>query len=187
MLVTSVSRTVLDLARTISFRSAVVAADRARTIDFRYRTEPLASLECLLEELELVPRRSGRMRAERVITASTCLAGSPGESLSRVMFLELNVPMPVLQRRFVDREGELFTDFYWLEFDSIGEFDGKQKYFQPRYAAHLSPEQILWKEKLRQDRLIAFTPRIARWGWAIANDPRSLVARLATIGVHPIR
>jgi Transcriptional regulator, AbiEi antitoxin len=184
--VTSVARTVVDLARVCSLRSAVVTADRAQANALKPHTvHQSASRDDLVAELATVPRRAGGARAELAVNFSDGYSGSAGESISRVAFWELGIPQPQLQRRFVDAEGEMFVDFYWEYVNSIGEFDGQSKYFQPEFNPSLSPNEILWQEKLRQNRLLAFTPRIARWDWDVALNPRLLLARLASIGVYP--
>ena len=185
--VTSVARTVVDLARVCSLRSAVVTADRAQANALKPHTiHQSTSRNDLMAELNTVPRRSGGAKAELAVNFSDGYSGSPGESISRVAFWELGIPQPELQWRFVDAEGEMFVDFYWKHVNSIGEFDGRSKYFQPEFNPLLSPNEILWQEKLRQNRLLAFSPRIARWDWDVALDPRRLLSRLASIGVYPV-
>jgi predicted transcriptional regulator of viral defense system len=184
---TSVARTVVDLARVSSFASAIVTADCAIANSRRTSSAVSgATEEELVDELDRVAFRGGKIAARTTIGFANGLSGSVGESLSRAQFWQLGIPAPQLQYRFVDEQGEMFADFFWKEYGAIGEFDGKVKYFDPQFAQGLSPKEVLWKEKLRQDRLLAFAPRFVRWDWAIAMDPRRLLARLATVSIRPI-
>ncbi|BBZ03196.1 hypothetical protein MCHIJ_26330 [Mycolicibacterium chitae] len=57
------------------------------------------------------------------------------ESEARLMMLDGGLPEPVLQLRFVDREGVVWrVDFAWLDPDVIVEYDG--------YDWHKTPEQV---------------------------------------------
>jgi predicted transcriptional regulator of viral defense system len=184
---TSVARTVVDLARLCSFASAIVTAD-CSIANSRHASSAAngATEEDLAEELDRVPTGAGKVAARTTIPFANGLSGSVGESLSRAQFRQLGIPNPQLQHRFVDEQGEMFADFFWEEYGVIGEFDGKAKYFDPQFARGLSPKDVFWKEKLRQDRLLAFAPRFVRWDWDIAMDPQRLLARLATVDIRPI-
>ena len=57
-------------------------------------------------------------------------AESPGESRSRHLFWRFHLPKPTLQH-YVNTSNGLFiarTDFAWLDYRHLGEFDGKVKY-----------------------------------------------------------
>jgi hypothetical protein len=67
----------------------------------------------------------------------------------------------------------------------FGEFDGFGKYVRQEFTHGRNLEQVLWEEKLREDRVRMHRPRAARWGWAIAIDPMLLRQQLLTAGLRP--
>jgi hypothetical protein len=183
---TSAARTVVDLARVCTFASAVVSADAALAHKLKLPDGfGAASADELADELASVSSGAGSARARRALSFADERSGSAGESLSRVRFLQLGIPIPVLQQRFCDDQGDMFVDFYWPEHSVIGEFDGQGKYFDARMTGGATAESVLWKEKLRQDRLLAFAKRIVRWDWQLALRPERLLARLASAGIRP--
>jgi len=96
IVVTSPARTVVDLARTGSFVSALAAADYALRHSLCTRDE-------LTAELDAVPARvRGRVTARLVVTLADPLSMSPGESLSRAQMYLLNLPRPTLQQEIKD-------------------------------------------------------------------------------------
>ena len=124
--VTSVARTVVDLARTSSFRAGVVTADSA----LRNQLTTKAALSAVLADCARWP---GLTRAREVVEFSDALSESALESLSRVVFREQGIPPPVLQA-WVGGEDEGIVgraDFLWERFGTIGEADGAVKYGDP--------------------------------------------------------
>lgn len=176
--ITSVARTVVDLARTGSLATAVAAADHA----LRHR---LCTRDELRSEVDAVtPRVRGRTTARLVEQLADPLSMSPGESLSRVQMFLLNLPKPLLQREVRDSEGLIgFVDFGWE--GVVGEFDGKVKYRVPAGADPDSATEVLWREKQREDRLRRRV-RVARWTWAVALHRNRLAAALAEHGIRPL-
>jgi hypothetical protein len=179
VLVTSVARTVVDLARGGSLASAVAAADHA----LRYG---LCSTTAMRAEADAVPRRvRGRPAAGLVVDLADGDSMSVGESLSRVQMFQLGLPRPRLQVEHVDELGCIgFVDFDWG--GVIGEFDGKVKYRVPTDADPREAAEILWREKKREDRLLVGS-RVARWTWDVALDRDRLGQVLATHGIRPVR
>lgn len=177
--VTDVDRTVLDLAATEPFSAAVAAADWA----LRNHTTK-ERLRVCLEEWN--PRRA-RSRVQRVIEFADGAAQGPGESISRVQIFEEGLTMPVLQQRFDDHLGLIgFVDFYWPDFDLIGEFDGLLKYREERVMAGRSAGEVVSDEKIREDRLRATErrPRVTRWVWATLSPVGRLAAQLRGAGLR---
>lgn len=86
--VTSPARTVLDLARTVGFTSAVVAADAALRPRGPSR-EGLTSGPALTRQLDRVRGAPGSRRAERVVSFADGRSESVGESRSRVVLADL--------------------------------------------------------------------------------------------------
>jgi predicted transcriptional regulator of viral defense system len=138
--VTSVARTVVDLARTTSLREGVVVADSA-----------LHDKKTTKAELYAVVERSARWpgiaQARRAVDFSDALAESPLESLARLVFDEGGLPAPELQTwvggddRPVGR-----ADFYWRAYSTIAEADGASKYSDINRAQ----QQLQRDEDLRQ-------------------------------------
>ena len=176
--VTSVARTVVDLARTGSLESAVAAADHALR-------HGLCSAGDLRAEADAVPARvRGRPAAALVAEFADGDSMSVGESLSRVQMFRLGLPRPRLQVEHIDRLGSIgFVDFDWD--GVVGEFDGKVKYRVPPDADPQEAAEILWREKKREDRLRVGS-RVARWTWEIALDRDRLGQVLASHGIRPV-
>ncbi|WP_207454682.1 type IV toxin-antitoxin system AbiEi family antitoxin domain-containing protein [Herbiconiux sp. SYSU D00978] len=177
--VTSLARTVVDIARTQALPVALAIADQALRPAFH---RPAATREELDEEISSSSSR-GRAMARTVLELADSAAESVGESVSRASIHLAGFPAPQLQARFVDAEGRMFADFYWPEFELIGEFDGKGKYLKPEYLGNFSPGEAVYREKRREDRLRALGPCVTRWDWATALSPRLLRAHLLRAGL----
>jgi|JI102314A2RNA_FD_contig_31_8008126_length_1473_multi_3_in_0_out_0_2 hypothetical protein len=176
--VTPVARTIVDLARYDSLENAMAAADFALRL-------AMCTTEDLMAEVAVIPKHGhGRPAARLVADLADSRSGSVGESLSRVQLFRLNLPRPVLQQEFRDERGRIgYTDFAWPGL--VGEFDGRMKY-RTEFAA--DPEQvqdILWREKQREDRLRRQVD-VARWTWAVALDTVKLGKLLAAHGLRPL-
>ncbi|UFS59202.1 type IV toxin-antitoxin system AbiEi family antitoxin domain-containing protein [Subtercola endophyticus] len=183
ILVTSAARTVIDLAAASSQLSAVTAADFALS---RRREGHLSKSE-LYEALAAAKPLKNHARVARILEFSTELADSPAESVSRVNMLVSGFVMPVLQSEYSDADGFIgAADFDWRLCDHLGEVDGKQKYFKPEYLHGRSPGQVVYEEKLREDRFRALPKKVSRWDWHCAVDPARLRAFLLNAGV-PLR
>jgi len=141
--VTTATRTVVDLARTVPFMNGVVTADSAlrmgRTSDFG-----------LAQMLRSCARWPGIDNARRVVAFSNELAESPLESCARVVFADAGLPPPFLQVPIASDSGEFIgrVDFYWQEYQTIAEADGMAKYDDPDRAR----EQIRRDIRLRDAR-----------------------------------
>jgi hypothetical protein len=163
--VTSVARTVVDLARTSSFRSGVVTADSA--LGRKLTTK--AALHAVLADCARWP---GLARAREVVAFSDERSESVFESLARVVFREQGIPPPELQAWVGgDDEGVVGrADFLWEQFGTIGEADGKVKYADPRGAmAQLS----------RDARLRAAGFEVVHFTWVdIVRSPGYVAASL---------
>jgi hypothetical protein len=174
---TSVARTVVDLARTGSLATAVAAADHALRHGLCTRRE-------LDEEVDAVlPRVRGRVAARLAVQLADPLSMSPGESLSRVQMFLLNLPRPVLQDEVYDEDGLVgYADFGWP--GVVGEFDGRVKY-RVGSGDDGDPEEVLWREKQREDRLRRHR-RVVRWTWSTALDRMRLGRLLASAGIRSL-
>jgi hypothetical protein len=121
--VTTVARTVIDLARTTTFADGVVAADAAIR-------KGLTSKSQLRAVLATSGRWPGLVQARRVVEFASGLAESVLESIARVAFDRLGLPPPRLQVWIPDKAGDIIgrVDFYWEEHKTIAEVDGAMKY-----------------------------------------------------------
>jgi Protein of unknown function (DUF559) len=122
--VTSVARTVVDLARTSSFRSGVVVADSA----LRGGQTSKAELRSVLAACARWP---GIRRASQVVEFSDGLAESALESISRVAFRDHGLPAPELQVWVGGDDVIGRADFLWRRYATVGEADGAVKYASP--------------------------------------------------------
>jgi Protein of unknown function (DUF559) len=123
--VTSAARTVVDLARSTSVRSGVVAADSALHAKLTTKDE----LGAVLAACEHWP---GIRRAREVVEFSDGRSESALESIARVVFSEYRLPPPDLQ---VWVGGEWLVagrvDFLWRKYRTVAEADGALKYADP--------------------------------------------------------
>jgi hypothetical protein len=136
--VTTAARTVVDLARTLSFRAGVVAADSALH-------RKLVTKAGLTAVLAACPRWQGVRRATTVIEFADGRSESPLESIARVAFADCGLPPPDLQVWLggtVEPIGRV--DFYWKLYRTIAEVDGAIKYADPQRA----------KAQLRRDSML---------------------------------
>ncbi|RIX30328.1 hypothetical protein [Amnibacterium setariae] len=158
MLVTSPGRTAFDIALSRSFAEAVVVADAA----FRLYPESRAEFGTLVDAYG---RRRGFQRAQAVLRFADPRSGSAGESLSRVEMDRLGFVAPDLQVRVVTGDVEDFADFGWRAVRALGEFDGEVKYREDRYRRGGSVEDVVIREKTRENRMRRQYASFARWDW----------------------
>ena len=165
---TTAPRTVVDLARWVSFRGGVVVADSAMRLGVS-RTE----LESVIRDCSRWP---GIKKARRVVGFADGRAASPLESISRVAFHEMGLPAPELQVILVHDEfgnPRIIVDFFWEEFGVVGEADGLLKYDDE------DEGRSLRREKLRQEEIEALGYIVVRWTWAdIWGRPEWVAMRL---------
>jgi hypothetical protein len=172
ILVTSVARTVADLARDLPFESALVPADAALH-------RRLATAAELHEAVERASNRRGNAAARRVVGFSDGGAESPGETRSRVALLRAGIAAPRLQRAVYAGTGRLIgrVDFDWDEHATVGEFDGEVKYGRELERGQDLGE-VVFQEKLREDELRDTGRQVVRWIWAELSRFEVVVERL---------
>lgn len=182
--VTSLRRTVIDLALVLPFPAVVAALDWAIRPGTAESPKPSITIPELYDAVAVLEVLRGHRRVSRAIQFGDGRSGSPGESLSRALIHEFGFPAPVLQQRFDDRHGLIgFADFWWPQFRLIGEFDGLLKYTRGAFGTTLSISDIVVAEKKREDRLRALGPSVTRWLWEDTMAPRSLFALLREAGL----
>ncbi|HEY6740632.1 MAG TPA: type IV toxin-antitoxin system AbiEi family antitoxin domain-containing protein, partial [Actinopolymorphaceae bacterium] len=136
--VTSPARTVVDIAASSSFEAGLVTADSA----LRKGLHP----DDLRRQFETQVEWPGSRTASKVRLAADGRAQSPGETLSRVAFMELGLPAPDLQGRLDNPDGSVFAylDFVWWDLRTAAEFDGKRKYYRDLRDGE-DPGDIVWR------------------------------------------
>ncbi len=181
--VTSLARTLIDLARDDSFPAAVAAVDWG----LRHGAGRLGSaldIHTLQAYFDQVSGSHRRRKVHRVLEFASPLAESPGESLSRAVMHELRLPAPALQHSVSDRRGKIgVTDFAWPEFRLLGEFDGMVKYTRSMARPGENVEDIVVREKVREDRMRATGQAMVRWVWSDALNPPRLRDKLVAAGL----
>lgn len=184
LLVTSVARTVLDIAAISNFMSAVTVADHVLHVDRFGRVPPLTTKDELWRLWEARMPFRGHARVKAVIEFAENKADSPLESVSRVNMQLIGCPRPLLQSSFSDYLGFIGeTDFHWPHFALVGEADGDRKYLDEVYRSGRTAAQVMIDEKVREDRLRALPLGVSRWGWKTAIDPAALRAKLSAAGL----
>jgi hypothetical protein len=170
--VTSVARTVVDLARSVSFESALAAADAALARRLVTRTE-------LDDALVRAKGWRGCPRARGVVAFADGRAESVGESRSRLAIARAGLLAPVLQWEVRGEDGRVVgrTDFGWPAQRVGGEFDGRTKYGRLLRPGQ-DPGDAVFDEKLREDELRAEGVAIVRWTWPDLANFASTATRL---------
>lgn len=184
--VTSLSRTVLDVARFGDGETAIAMLDRAFATKPETTRGALAMVvekNELLRELGELGTVAGFAKARVRIEFADGDSGSVGESVSRVVIARSRFPRPVLQQVFRDEVGRMFVDFWWPDYNLAGEFDGKGKYLRDEYTQGRSTAQIVLEEKAREDRLRRLGPSVVRWDWAEARSQSALRRILLRAGL----
>lgn len=143
--VTSLARTLVDCARTLTARGALV------TLDAGLRCG--ASRDELAVALARAAGGRGVRQARAVIDLADAGAESPGESLARATFLAIGLPPPETQLRVDTVEGPFWPDMGWRELRLLAEYDGRAK-----YGNVLGDPAALVREKRREDLI-----RDERW------------------------
>lgn len=161
VLLTSVPRTVIDLARTMPFAEGVAVADSALSAGLTSKSE-------LSDVIAGCPRWPGLQQAREVAAFSDHRSESVLESLGRAVFHRFGLPPPDLQV-WVGDDDEVIgrVDFLWRRYRTIGEADGAIKYQTPgRAVAQLE----------RDARLRAAGYEVVHFTWpAITRVPAQVV------------
>lgn len=168
--ITREARTVVDLARQLSLREAVVTIDHALTVSVTR-----ADLDRTLRRQSGWP---GIKSARRAIAFGDPRSESALESIARAEFSLNGLPPPVLQASFWKGSGWMAerVDFWWPQFRTFAEADGLAKYESdtPKGRRRLMREAFL-----REQRLADLPLEMVRFGWEDAvDDAKSLAERL---------
>ncbi len=168
--VTSVARTVVDLARTYGFESSVIACDYALH-------ERLVTPADLVLALDRARQRPGRRAASRALAFADGRAESPGESRTRVLMSRAGLDAPDLQVEVRDRSGAVLgrTDLGYQRDATLIEFDGKVKY-QKLLRPGQTPSDAVIAEKRREDEIRSAGFAVLRIVWSELAAPDLLVS-----------
>jgi len=176
-LATSPLRTAFDIAAGRGFLAGVIAFDHVLG-------KSVGVPRLIAEEwLKRAGPRRGIRRAVAALAVATGLAESPLESLSLGQFHLLGFPTPRQQTEFTVEGHTYRADFYFEDADVIGEADGRSKY-GPDASQATTPEDLVRREKDREDRLRSVVRGFARWKWEHALRGVGLRVRLERAGVH---
>ncbi len=166
--VTTVPRTVVDLARVSSFMSAVVTADSAlRTATHRADFTTKAALIAACDACAGWP---GIRQARRAVDFSDPRAESVLESCARVVFHERGLDPPELQFTITGPDFRYTVDFYWAEHQVIAEADGTMKY---------SDAQRAIRQLERDQKLRDLGYRVVHFTWReLFQSPAAVIERI---------
>lgn len=179
LLVTTIWRTVVDLAGASTFEEGVMAADRALLMGIERQHLELAA------DATADRRASGRI-------AHVVAFGDPGgesaaESRFRVSSMRAGFEPPELQHRVRLRDGsEVWVDGWYRRFDVGVEVDGDQKYLDAEMAPDGAGTAVI-KEKRREDEVRLLLRALVRPGWVQSGSPTLLRSMLAQVDAHPTR
>jgi very-short-patch-repair endonuclease len=161
--VTSVPRTVVDLARGSSFMSAVVTADSALRA-------AATTKEALTAVCDACAGWPGIRQARRAVDFSDPRAESVLESCARVTFAEHGLEPPELQFTVTGPDFRYSADFYWPRHRVIAEADGEMKYSDPKRAV---------RQLDRDQRLRDFGYKVVHFTWRdLFQNPGAVVERV---------
>ncbi len=166
------ARAALDCARVFGVAAAVVAADAALRSGLATEADLVASCDRMAGKL-------GVARARRAVRLADGRSESPGESWSAVVFDGLGLAAPDRQHEVRDDQGLAGrTDFWWPGPRVVGEYDGRVKYGRANPSGR-APEEVLWEEKKREDRIRATGLKVVRWTTSELANPSRLARLLA--------
>jgi hypothetical protein len=192
---TSISRTVLDIARYASPEVAIACADAALSSigggPRRYHIESAEIWRDGLRGLLSVPGARGVRQARAVLDMADGRSELPLESVTKLQLRRLGFAQPKLQVPLASPTGTT----YWMdmEIEEAGVFyecDGEGKYTDETLRSGRSVERVILDEKRREDWVRGVTgKRVLRGGFAEVASPGALAARLTAFGIRlpPIR
>lgn len=157
LLVATAPRAVWETACTSTVESGLVTVDSA--LHLKQVTE-----DELRESAARFDYWQGSRAARLTLRLADGRAESPGETRSRYLFWRHGIPKPDLQFTVKDANGRVVghTDFGWLEYCHVAEFDGMIKY-SGTFGEDGS--QTLTKEKAREDLIRRQSFGVSRIVW----------------------
>jgi very-short-patch-repair endonuclease len=178
--VTTVARTAVDLACSLSLPEQLVLLDaagrrlveslvagQARRVDYLRPSFVSAAMEPVTAAA--LSRRPCSLA--RAISLTVPARESVAESLSAGHLHLAGLAAPEFQHRIRTSQGDVFPDFYWPGLNLVGEVDGKVKYADPT---------AYEREKMREQALRDLGYRMVRWtAREIMLSPDVVVERVA--------
>lgn len=142
---TSLALTAVELGRRGSLPTAVVALDHALRAGV-----PVEDLRTLAESVG----PWGAVRVDHALDICDVRHESVGESFFAARAAELGCPHMVPQHEFRASAGVVDRVDFWLpEQGIVIEFDGRTKYEDPAMLRGRTPQEAVWDEKRREDRV----------------------------------
>jgi hypothetical protein len=175
--VTSIARTVVDVARRSSFEVAVAMADAALRSAGRTEAETTACRDRLATTVRRAKGWPGVPTARQVLAFADGRSESVGESRSRVAIARAGLCTPELQLPVRLTGTVAYCDFGWPAQRTVGEFDGKVKYGRMLRPGQ-EPGDVVYEEKLREDAIRARSWEVVRWTWADLRNFAPTAARI---------
>ncbi|WP_030484018.1 type IV toxin-antitoxin system AbiEi family antitoxin domain-containing protein [Nocardioides aequoreus] len=170
--VSAPARAVVETATVAHLEPALVSADNAQFLG-------LTDIDDLHRTFERLSHWPGSQKIHVLLMYTDGRHESVGETRSMVLFHRTSIPLPEPQREVYDDAGRLVAvaDFDWDELGTLGEFDGRGKYFRA-YDPDKSPDQVVYEEKQREDLVRGLTGKsFFRWDWTDLGRPRQLESR----------
>lgn len=168
--VTGIERTLLDVATTYGFSSAVVAIEAAL-----YRH--LVSKNVLVEYFGSKRNLKSMQAGISALTFASPASQSALESRSRLFFDHFGIAQPEQQVLITTRSGRQYrVDFLWRALKLIGEADGKAKIVGA--GTTREQEKRLREHWRREQDLRAEGYTVVRWTWDDLATPDELRTRL---------
>jgi hypothetical protein len=169
--VTDVTRTVLDLARSLPFEAAVV-------LDAALHESRL-SRESVEQRISDIAGTRGSRHAARVVRFADGRSESVGESRSRILLHQLGLSPSAIQFPVATPAGQLVghTDFAWEKSRVVGEFDGRVKYGRLLRPGQ-DPGDAVFEEERREDAIRDEDWEVVRWTWDDLTLPEHVGRRL---------
>jgi hypothetical protein len=175
------ARTAADVAREHPLEYGVVACDSARRMG--------CSLDDLWAAVAAMRNWPYVTRVREAVELSDDGADSLAETLSRMLVTELGFGRPRTQFGITDGRRTAWCDL--LLGRHVIEFDGRVKYrrVDEGGVALVQPDEVLWREKQRQDWLCGFKLGISRLVWSdLWGDARvAAMARLRREYLETVR
>ncbi|WP_344073392.1 hypothetical protein [Microbacterium sediminicola] len=194
MRVTCLDRTVYDVIRTESLEAAVACFDAALRLvawdadanEYDYPAAEEFRAQVRHRVLSHAGAR-GIIQARFVTAFADGRAQLPGESVSRLWMMQLDLMPPHLQYRIELGDGRYaMLDFAWPELGLWGEFDGEVKYSDARIVGERDRDGILADQRERENRIREVTGwQCHRWGFEKMQTFDAFVAFLRSIRVYP--
>lgn len=179
--VMNLARTAVDIGRESGYEDGVVASDAALRMGATH-----ADLNRAIARMTNWPAITG---ARAAISVADGGAATMGESLMRLLVLELNIGVP--QTQFEVRDGRRYAVADLRVGRHLFEFDGKIKYLgrERGGVADRPVEEIVWDEKRREDwfRSLGFGVSRVIWSNLFGVARRATKARVLREYLETVR